>query len=153
MISSCKTKPKKKPVKCLISIRYTAESHTDVTACVLPWMETLLETFLHPSWAYHFCMKLHACIQSGPGAGKTDPGEVLEKGRQIWLPFFASFQTLNFCEEYNRYCRAQTHFFKQKTAGTWTSWSHFVPHLSFSYKFLFLAGSSLCGNLVSHCFL
>lgn len=39
-------------------------------------------------------MKLRASTHSGLGAGKTDPGEVLEKDRQIWVPFFASFRTV-----------------------------------------------------------
>lgn len=39
-------------------------------------------------------MKLHASTHSGLGAGKTDPREVLEKDRQIWLPFFASLRRL-----------------------------------------------------------
>lgn len=86
----------------------------DITAKVLcaSLKENSFRDIPASSSAHRFCMKL----QSGLGAGETNPGEVLEKDRYIWLPFSASFKRLNFCEEQNRYHRAHTHFCKQNTA-------------------------------------
>lgn len=94
-----KQNKKTPPVKCLISARYTAESHMDITAkglCaslkgnVLTCSRILAELIVSV-WNY---MPAHTqgWVQADLTLGKFWK-------RQIWLPFFASFRCLNFCEE------------------------------------------------------